>query len=371
MHQHFVPTALALAAALSLSACGDAPPAPDATPVETPAADAAASGRPAVATVAEAFQSAMTPDDNIDSLAAWRNGDGDTWVFATAKSTHQLVVYDGDSGQTLRTLGSEGAGAGQFQRPNGVFVVDDLLFVVERDNRRVQAFSLPELEPAGHFGSEHLVLPYGLWMHPVEGGYDLYVTDAYMAGEDADGEDILPPFEELDERVKRFHVAPDISASFLGAFGDTGEEGALRGVESIWGDPGNDRLLIAEEDETHANEFKVYDLAGRYQRVFGSDVLDEEPEGISLYTCGSDGWWITTAQASDTVTFHLFDRRSLEHVGAFRGDTVANTDGIWLQQAGTRSFPQGAFYAVHDDQGLVGFDWRDIASALDLPACAD
>ncbi|OHE85080.1 MAG: phytase [Lysobacterales bacterium RIFOXYD1_FULL_69_11] len=354
---------LAASAVLALSGCATyADGAPDAG---TPAA--------AMPVLDEAFASTMTPQDNIDSLASWRHEDGSTWVFGTAKATDRLVVYDGDTGRTLRTVGSTGTGAGQFQRPNGVFVIDDLLFVVERDNRRVQVLSLPALAPLGHFGDDRLVKPYGLWARKAGDGYDLYVTDAYMAGEDAQGEDILPPFAELDERVKRFRVTRTgdaVTGTDAGAFGDTGATGALRVVESIWGDADNDRLLVAEEDETYANEFKVYGLDGTFSgRVFGDDVFAAQAEGIALYTCGTGGWWITTEQADNRTTFHLFERGSLDHVGSFRGRMVANTDGIWLNQAGTTRFPQGAFYAVHDDQGMVGFDWRDIARAMDLPAC--
>ena len=359
--------------ALALAACTGTQDAASAASPDAQADAAPAEQARDIPVIAEAFQSTMTPDDNIDSVASWTAPDGAVWVIATAKSTDRLVVYDGHTGQTLRTVGSLGTGEGKFDRPNGVAVADDLAFVVERDNRRVQALTLPALEPAGHFGSEDLVLPYGIWMHAADGGYELYVTDAYMAGEDGEGEDIPPPLAELDQRVKRFRIdRDDIGAgTFTGAFGDTGEEGALRVVESLWGDPASGRLLVAEEDEAWANEFKVYGLDGSYRdQVFGGDVLDAQAEGIALYACGAGGWWITTAQASDVTTFHLFERESLAHVGAFRGGMVANTDGIWLQQAGTRAFPQGAFYAVHDDQGLVAFDWRDIAGALGLPDCA-
>ena len=366
---------LSLAIALTLSACattGDAT-----TSAANKAEPIATIGAPAV--VVEAFLSAMTPADNIDSLASWTTADGATWVFGTAKATDQLVVYDGDTGETLRTLGESGSADGRFKRPNGVFVIDDLLLVVERDNHRVQGFALPSLQPLGHFGQQQLIKPYGLWVNKAgDDRYEVYVSDAYMAGEDADGEDILPPLAELDERIKRYSVSLQggtiqesvIQAEFAGAFGDTGETGALRVVESLWGDPANGRLLVAEEDETYANEFKVYDVHGRFSgQVFGADILTAQAEGISLYTCGDQGWWLTTEQAKDLTTFHLFERDSLVHVGAFRGDKVANTDGIWLHQSATRAFPQGALYAVHDDQGMVAFDWRDIARVLELPAC--
>ena len=82
------------------------------------------------------------------------------------------------------------------------------------------------------------------------------------------------------------------------------------------------------------------------------------------------GWWITTEQGKGRTVFHLFDRNTLGHTGAVTGKTVANTDGIWLLDTVSDRFPEGALYAVHDDQGVVAFDWRDIAGALDLPVCA-
>jgi 3-phytase len=159
----------------------------------------------------------------------------------------------------------------------------------------------------------------------------------------------------------------------VGHFGDTTPEGALRVVESLWGDAANDRLLVAEEDETYANELKVYHLDGRYAgQVIGGDVFQAQAEGIMLRTCADgSGWWITTEQGKGGTVFHLFDRLALTHAGAVAGPTVANTDGIWLHQAPTAAFPDGVLYAVHDDQGAVAIDWREITRALSLPACAN
>ena len=324
------------------------------------------------ALVREAFSSPMTPEDNIDSVASWTAPDGQVLVLATAKSTHRLVVYDGFTGEFVRHVGGQGAGPGQFDRPNGIAIADDLVFVVERDNRRVQVLRLPGMESVATFGDDVLELPYGIWVNAQGGHYELYVTDAYMAGEDAQGEDILPPLEELDRRVHRFEFDPSgAGARHLGAFGDTTPGGALRVVESLWGDPANNRLLVAEEDETYSNEFKVYDLDGRFTGdIVGAGVLEAQSEGIMLKVCGNGGgWWITTAQGRDRSTFHLFDRHTLEHAGAVTGDTVANTDGIWLHGEPSPRFPQGVLYAVHDDQGMVAIDWREIAVALELPEC--
>ena len=365
-----------LATAIALAACGQTPgtaPAASAAgaPADAPSAGGAARDLPVVD---EAFVTALTPNDNIDSPAAWAAPDGATWVIATAKATDRLVIYDGASGRTLRTFGTSGTGAGQFDRPNGVAVIDDLLFVVERDNHRVQVLRLPDFGHVATFAADDLVKPYGVWVRKVDEGYALYVTDSYDDGEDAQGNDILPPLEKLDRRVHRYAMRRDgggFTVQALGAFGDATPDGALRVVESIWGDTDNDRLLIAEEDETYANELKVYDLAGRFSgRTIGRDVFAAQAEGIMLKTCADGGgWWITTEQGKGRTVVHLFDRKSLAHAGAVTGRTVANTDGIWLNDVASSRFPEGVLYAVHDDQGMVALDWAQIAQAAGLPAC--
>ena len=77
------------------------------------------------AIVPEAFATPMTPEDNIDSVASWTAPDGQILLLATAKSTHRLVVYDGDTGEFVRHVGERGTGEGQFDRPNGIAIVDD------------------------------------------------------------------------------------------------------------------------------------------------------------------------------------------------------------------------------------------------------
>lgn len=324
------------------------------------------------AVVTEAFITARTPADNIDSLAAWTAPSGKTWLLATAKEGNRLVIYDGDTGATVESHGEAGTQAGRFLRPNGIFVHDNLVFVVERDNHRVQVLSLPSLRTLATFGAEQLRQPYGLWVHEIAPGQlEVLVTDAYMVGEDADGDEIVPPLGELDRRVHRYRLEladGAMSARHAGAFGATDEAGAIRIPESIWGDPDNDRLLIAEEDITAGTALRVYDMGGEFQgRTIGLDDFKAQAEGIALWTCpDGSGYWLATDQFKDRSVFHVYDRQSLQHLGAFAGETVANTDGVWLHQASTSAFPAGAFYAVHDDMAASAFDWRDVAAALDL-----
>ena len=375
--------------ALALAACSAEPPEPAATSVAA-LADAPADAREpdeyeaddvllrdhdvAHVVVKEAFVTPSTPEENIDSPASWLQ-DGKRMLVASAKATDQLVVYDGDTGQRLRTVGGTGTALGQLQRPNGVATIDDrYLFVVERDNHRVQMFQLPDFTPLLAFGADALQQPYGLWVQPKGEGYEVLVSDAYMAGEDAQGEDIVPPLAQLDRRFRRYEVAQaggQWTARDAGAFGDTGAAGAIRVPESLFGDAANNRLLVAEEDVPTGTLLREYDLQGRYLgRDVGKGQYVAQAEGIALMRCADgSGWWVASDQFADHTVFHLFDRRSLAHAGSFAGEVTGLTDGVWLDERGDARFPQGVLYASHLDLGVAAFDWRDIAAALELPEC--
>jgi 3-phytase len=356
-----------LATVVVLTAC--AVPAPRPEPAPAPVVEG-----PASILVKEAFVTMLSPVDNIDSIATWVTPEGGLWLIATAKDSGRLVVFDGDSGETLRSIGSPGIDAGEFQRPNGIAVFGDLAFVVERDNHRVQVLRLPDFTPAGMLGADVLLKPYGLWLResaPME--LQLDVTDSYQNADNS-----LPALSELDRRVKRFRVMLGDdgveSARLETSYGDTSEAGAVRWIESIVGDPLHDRWLIPEEYiDDEPGEIRLYDGSGRYQGVdLGGGMFGGQPEGLALYDCpDGSGYWIATDQQLDTNRFHVFDRRSLEHLGSFHGATVKFTDGVALHPSPSVRFPAGAFYAVHHDQGVVAFDWRDVAGALGLKAgCA-
>lgn len=370
-----------LAAMLLLTACASTPPAArgaaDREPDQGAGKDPLLSeARVPHVVVQEAWVSAATPGDNIDSPASWLDADGRLKVVATAKASHLLVVYDGDTGARLRTVGAPGAALGQLKRPNGIATLDDkYVFVVERNNRRVQMFRLPDFKPLLAFGQAELQKPYGLWVRARDGGYEVIVSDAYMAGEDARGEDILPPLADLDRRFRRYRVVREgdaWKAEPAGSFGDTSAAGAIRIPESLWGDEANDRLLVAEEDVATGTRLREYDLDGNYLgRDIGAGIYKAQAEGIALMRCGDGGgYWVASDQFVDRTVYHVFERRSLRHLGSFAGKVTGLTDGVWLDGRGDARFPQGVFYASNLDQSVSAFDWRDIAAALKLKACA-
>jgi len=361
----FPPLATALAALL-LAACSTTAPIPAPAPVATPVVPAA----PLVREVDEAWVSAETPAEELDSVATWPAADGHTWLIATGKSSHRLVVYDADTGAQLRTVGEEGNALGQFKRPNGIAVFGDKLYVVERDNHRVQVLSLPDFTPLGSFGDAILRSPYGIWINETEPDeLEIYITDSFMYGPRYD---IVPPLPELAQRVRRFRIDYDqdgrLRAHDAGAFGDTHAETALRMVESIAGDPANDRMLIADEDTRHVSTLREYTMSGRYTgRSLPQDSFAAEAEGVALWSCpDGDGYWIAVDQLAPLTIFHLFDRVTLAPRGSFQGKVTAHTDGVALHAAGTTRFPGGALYAVHDDKAVAAFDLRDVARTLGL-----
>lgn len=329
--------------------------------------------------VKEAWVSVAQAEDNVDSPASWLQG-GKLMVAATAKSTDQLIIYDGDTGARLRTVGSSGIALGQLNRPNGIAIIDDkYAFVVERDNRRVQMFALPqkpdgEFKPLLAFAEADLVQPYGLWVRKLGAGYEVIVSDNYTLGEDANSDDIVPPLAQLDKRFRRYAVMQANGkwvAKATGHFGDTSAAGAIRVAESVFGDEANNRLLIAEEDIPTGTRLREYTLDGKYAgRDVGKANYRAQAEGIALKRCkDGSGWWLASDQFDDRTVFHLFDRRTLAHAGSFVGHVTGLTDGVWLDERGDARFPQGVFYASHLDVAVAAFDWRDIAAALKLPAC--
>ena len=230
--------------------------------------------------------------------------------------------------------------------------------------------SLPDFKPLGSFGEKELRSPYGIWLTETEPGeLEVYITDSFMYGKKFDQ---VPPYAELDQRVRRYRVQFDqegrLRAQYNGSFGDTQEASALRMVESIAGDPGNDRLLVADEDRRHASTLREYTFSGRYTgRSLPQDAFGAEAEGVALWSCpDGSGYWIAVDQLAPLTEFHLFDRVSLQPRGSFRGATTARTDGVALHAAASAGFPGGALYAVHDDKAITAFDLWDVARSLGL-----
>jgi len=326
-------------------------------------------GRSQLPVIKEVFHTDRDQGDNVDSPAIWHGPDGQNWLLATAKEGHQIIVFDANDGSLVRRVGSEGAGRGQLQRPNGIAVIDNLMLVIERDNHRIQVFTLPDFTSVGNFGTgeDGLIYPYGVTVDRTgPGTYELFVSDnynPYLQGYPAEG--------ELEDRIHHYRMTLEgntVQSEQLNVFGEVYSDGALHKVESLWTDREHDRLLVADEAYLQRN-VKVYDLNGNFTgKTIPNNYFSSEPEGIALYKCrdGSGYWIITDQHESEENKFQVFDRESLEYIGGFRGEITRNTDGVWLTQKAFGQFEKGAFYPVHDDGSITAISWADIAGALSL-----
>ncbi|MBC2607628.1 phytase [Pelagicoccus albus] len=323
-----------------------------------------------VKVVKERFFTTIDADSNVDSIAIWHSSEtSDRWLVATSKAMHKLFVYDAQNGYPLSEYGNAGDQLGQFQRPNGIAVIGDMLLVVERDNHRIQALSLPDLSPLFSFGEEQLIKPYGIYARHEKNKVLVYVSDDY--NNSASNPKPEPNPDGLRKRVKVFELSTATSASepkFVKAFGSHEGEGALDVVESLMGDDVFDRLMIADEDEVNGMEVHLFDLDGKdLGQTLGKGRFQYQPEGIALWSTGEkSGYWIFTDQGKQENLYLLYDRESLEYVGTFSGERTLNTDGVAIDLTPTERYPEGVFYAIHDDSGISAWSLADIATALDL-----
>jgi 3-phytase len=321
---------------------------------------------PEVVAIKEAFTTLRDESDNVDSPALWHGDDGQNWLLATAKEGNVIMVYDAATGEKITRFGQTGTALGDLSRPNGIAVIDNIAVIVERDNHRIQVFSLPDLKPLGTFGEAFLRFPYGLTIDHFEGKYQLYVTDNYETPEEE-----TPPADSLGKRVHHFVFTVEnnqVAAEHIKAFGDTAGNGVLYKVESLLLDRAFNRLIIADEHEEHRN-VKIYDTEGNFTgQTIPHNYFFYEPEGIVLWECVADssGYYLMVDQGKINNTFQVFDRKTLEYIGGFGGDITRNTDGIAITQKAFGDLKYGALYPVHNDGSLTAIAWEDIANALNL-----
>jgi 3-phytase len=314
--------------------------------------------------IEETMMTIWNLDDNVDSPAFYKNGD-ENWIIATMKESDGLIIYNAVNGDVKNKLGESGTGELQFKRPNGIWVIDSLLLVVERDNHRVQLLSLPALDFIGFIGTDKLQRPYGLSVHKSDSKYELFVTDQYEGSNEE-----IPDDNLLDKRVLHFRFSiknGNLENEFIRYIGETEGKGVLHTVESIYADPANNHLLIAEETEEYT-QIKVYDLEkGRYIQSVGEGLFKYQAEGIALYDCGNnDGYWFLTDQDTGNNTYHIFTRKDFKYVTSFRSENTQNTDGIWLTQIPYENHPKGAFIMVNNDGGVGVYEMQYLLDEINL-----
>ena len=361
-----------LFAALAVGACAPkTPPATQESPAPLPTGISGQLDPSLMAdmkSVPEVFRTVpLTDGKDVDSLAFWAGPEGPPWLLATQKDLSYILVLDATTGELLQRVGGLGDELGQFNRPNGIAVIDDLVLAVERDSRRVQVLRLPDFEPLGSFGEDVLIYPYGVAVDRPGEWYEVFVTDSHDAAEDK-----RPDPESFATRLRHYRFRPSnpgLEVELVRSFGEATGDGALYRVESMAIDRPLGRLYVADELR---HNLKVYSLEGEFLGLtFGDGRHYYEPEGVVVLSCGSEGepdGYIIAADQTQPTRFLVWDRRSLDPQGGFTGEPqIEITDGVVFVPTDHESPAAGLFYATHHDVQVVAYRWADIAEAMGFP----
>jgi len=261
-------------------------------------------------------------------------------IVVTVKDKNELHVYNAMNGELKNSIKRENA------YPNGITTINDqFVLVTERDNQQVAVFN-SSMEFLGSFGNNELRSPYGITFYKQDdNSYKVVVTDSYEYNNPREDRILTWDFNIENES---FNVS---SASILG-------NPTLYQVESIQADKHYNTLLVAEEMKEH---HKVMALDLMTGEVLKEDLGDfnrgNDPEGIALViNKNHQGYWICTEQSKTDNRFHLYDRKTLEHLATMYLDNVSYTDGIATAYMHGKWF----LYAVDNDARVAAFELPEI-----------
>jgi 3-phytase len=261
-------------------------------------------------------------------------------IVVTVKDRNELHVYNAMNGELKNSIKRENA------YPNGITTINDqFVLVTERDNQQVAVFN-SSMEFLGSFGNNELRSPYGITFYKQDdNSYKVLVTDSYEYNNPREDRILTWDFNIENES---FNVS---SASILG-------NPTLYQVESIQADKHYNTLLVAEEMKKH---HKVMALDLMTGEVLKEDLGDfnrgNDPEGIALViNKNHQGYWICTEQSKTDNRFHLYDRKTLEHLATMYLDNVSYTDGIATAYMHGKWF----LYAVDNDARVAAFELPEI-----------
>jgi 3-phytase len=261
-------------------------------------------------------------------------------IIVTVKDKNELHVYNAMNGKLKKSVKRNNA------FPNGIATINDqFVLVTERDNKQVAVFN-SSMKFLGSFGNNELRSPYGITFYKQdESSYKILVTDSYEYNNPREDRILTWDFNIENES---FNVS---SASILG-------NPTLYQVESIQADQHYNTLLVAEEMKEHHKVMALDLMTGEVLKEYLGDFnRGNDPEGIALViNKNHQGYWICTEQSKTDNRFHLYDRKTLEHLATMYLDNVSYTDGIATAYMHGKWF----LYAVDNDSRVAAFELPEI-----------
>jgi 3-phytase len=243
-------------------------------------------------TVDPVWKSKCNPEDDINSIAIINDK-----IYVTAKRTHTINIYNEIDGNKHGTLGNKET----FNRPNGIFALNNYLFIVERDNKRLQIIDVNNNKVIALLTI--FKEPYGIYVDEDETNYNIYITDnktKYLYK-------II-----YDKSFNNYQI------NILYKFNQTVE------LESVIVDKEYNRIIVSDE----ANKLLyILNLNGTFVEYFGEDLFESEPEGMAQYK----EYYIFTDQSMENNLFHFINRSNLTYSFSLHVNDVSNTDGIYIK----------------------------------------
>jgi len=273
-----------------------------------------------------------TPCDyklNLDSITHWKND-----ILVSSKSTHFILGFNKDTGKLKYKIGGKGNDYDEFNRPNGILVLGDYLFVVERDNKRCQIINMNNKKSIAFFGLTKFKKPYGITGIMFKSQYIIFITD----------NELKTIFKYNIKINKNTNKIKKIKSYIYMELSGTD-------LESILLDHENKKLLVADEKY---NKIRIFD----YNSVLIHEITNifkGEPEGIAM----TDKEYIFTDQLDDTTYFHVYNKKTMQYLYSYNNSLVSNTDGI--------DYDGKYLYAIDDDCSLVKLNLSQIQVTSLLP----
>lgn len=224
------------------------------------------------------FAGPGTDDGEVSYLAGLEVDQADELIYVTDDQTglgdeNRVQVFRTENGNFVRNWGNTGAGNSQFNRPRGIAVGVDSIFVADRSNHRVHRTTdigtpLVTWGSIG-YGDEHFDNPKAIAVGP---------DDQVFVG-DASGS--IKVFSADGQFIRRFAGQTD-----TGGLGEPGKFGAGSGVTDL--DVDSRGYVYAIDKDNF--RVQVFDESGAFVEAFGSEGAGagqfRRPGGIAV---GSGG----------------------------------------------------------------------------------
>lgn len=259
------------------------------------------------------WKTVCNKDLNLDSITSWNN-----LILVSSKNNHSILCFNKNTGKLVQTIGSKGFDHDKFNRPNGLKVINDYLFIVERDNKRCQIINMKTKEAISYFGFKNLKKPYGIDGLFYKDQYIIFITD--------EKKEIVFKFNIIirDDEIKK--ISSDTFLELSGAK-----------LESILLDETNNRILVADEK---MKKIRIFSLSGILIKNI-ENIFEGDPEDMVR----TDDSYIFTDQIKEGTYFHVFDIKNMEYKHTLYNDLVKNSDGL--------HYLENDIYTIDDNCSLV------------------